>query len=281
MSLSLELENLSPESHVVDIVLPFFPSGIETWNHAFTFPFESPDWADCFARGYYPFETDLKENPVACHWGTRALGWGNERGLNLFLPIVSVMESVGTSGTVFFWDNCTSWKFIAEPDNVRIQRRFYLSGKEGFVDAAMDVGDGEILVPHRLYIGYTPKVHWPVLYNDFYLDALPSYTFSRDDLKEPLIPGLFGGHEAFFTQSPWTEENAHLQAHAGVRYASLWFGHANHPRLIKQYNMDRIDWAHKYGLLPTFTSTSHGRPTAVHTIRRIIFQRKRIGSKTA
>jgi len=29
------------------------------------------------------------------------------------------------------------------------------------------------------------------------------------------------------------------------------------------------------------TPTSHDRPTAVHTLRRIIFQRKRTGAKTA
>jgi hypothetical protein len=38
---------------------------------------------------------------------------------------------------------------------------------------------------------------------------------------------------------------------AGVRYAGLWFGHANHERLAREFNLPHTDWAHQVGMRAT------------------------------
>ena len=252
--LSVEVENLVAERQVLDIVLNLIsPNPRTSWQHAYAFPFTNPDWKDCFEKGYYPFEQDLAESPIACSWGTRALGWGAEKGSNLFLPIVALMNNKTGPGTVVCWDNATSLKFMAGAGTARIQRRFFLNPEIGFTDGSLDVGDGGSEVPHRIIIGQKPEIDWTTLYNDFYLDALPLYKFDQSNLKKPLVPGLFGGHEGFFTTVAWTEEIAREQAMAGVRYAHLFFNHANHPKRFKEYNGDRSDWIHKYGMMVMYS----------------------------
>ncbi|MBI3911276.1 MAG: hypothetical protein HY320_10125 [Armatimonadetes bacterium] len=256
--------NTKPGSRRLDFMLGIEPaSEFGTAERALTFPWLSFDWQALYTSGKFPFALDLASQSVSGTWGTGELAWGDGPGAGTWLPVVGLLGKRGDA-IVCTWDNRTTLNCQADTEGLRVLKRFWLGERADFVDSGFDSGDGDSQVPYEVTIGYCEQADWEKLIQDFYLEDYPLYRMDHRNLARPLEPGLSGGWEAFFTDKPWTEEIARQQGMEGANEAHLFFGHANHERLSKEFNLNETgaSWARKYGMTPLLSDNIAVAPPA-------------------